>query len=114
MDDLQEREELLRRDIMLVAIAALSLVNGMHFSPWFDPVAILLKPFIAGTFLASPLPFLYLTSIFVSVCTLILAGVPAAIYERVRGMETSTSVSLGIWLATTALLAAPALLSAAS
>ena len=55
-----DREQLLKQDVMLVATAGLSLVNGMHFSPWFDPVAILLKPFVAGTFLASPLAFLYL------------------------------------------------------
>jgi hypothetical protein len=114
MSELQDREEFLRRDVLLVATAALSLVNGMHFSPWFDLVAILLKPFVSGTFLATPLAFLYLTSIFISACTLIIAGVPAAIYERVRGQETSTSTSLGIWLAATALLAAPALMSAAS
>lgn len=114
MNELQDREELLRRDVILVATAALSLVNGMHFSPWFDLVAILLRPFVAGTFLASPLAFLYLTSIFISACTLLIAGVPAAIYERLKGLEMSTSVSLGVWLAATVLLTAPALLSAAS
>ena len=113
MDELQEREELLRRDVMLVATAALSLVNGMHFSPWFEPVAILLRPFIAGTILSSPLVFLYLTSIFISACTLILAGVPAAIFERVRGLKASNSVSLGIWLAVTLLLTAPTFIYAA-
>lgn len=113
MNDLQDREELLRKDVLLVATAALSLVNGMHFSPWFDLVAILLKPFVAGTFLASPLVFLYLTSIFISACTLIIAGVPAAIYERIRDEKTSSSISLGIWLAATALLTAPSFISAA-
>lgn len=113
MDDLQNREELMRRDMILVGTAALSLVNGMHFSPVFDLVAILLRPFVAGTFLASPLVFLYLASIFVSACTLIIAGVPAAIYERVRGLEASTSTSLAIWLGATAVLTAPALISAA-
>lgn len=112
MNELQDREDLLRRDVLLVATAALSLVNGMHFSPWFDPVSILMRPFVAGTFLASPLVFLYLTSIFISACTLLIAGVPAALYERFRGHRESTSWSLGIWLATTVLLTAPALLSA--
>ena len=31
-----DRERLLKQDVMLVATAGLSLVNGMHFSPWFD------------------------------------------------------------------------------
>ena len=47
--DQDDRERLLKQDVLLVATAGLSLVNGMHFSPWFDPVSILLKPFLAGT-----------------------------------------------------------------
>ena len=109
-----DREQLLKRDVMLVATAGLSLVNGMHFSPWFDPVAILMKPFVAGTFLASPLVFLYLTSIFISLMTLLLAGVPAALYERFKGERESTPTSLFIWFAATLLLSVHALMAAAS
>ncbi len=113
MHDMQQREETMKRDVTLVATAGLSLVNGMHFSPWFDPVAILLKPFIAGTFLGTPLVFLYLTSIFISVMTLLIAGVPAALYEWFRGLKESNPTSLYIWLGCTALLSGHALLSAA-
>ena len=108
-----DREQLLKRDVMLVATAGLSLVNGMHFSPWFDPVAILLKPFVAGTFLASPLVFLYLTSVFISLMTLLLAGVPAALYERFKGERESTPVALFIWFAGTLLLSMHGLMAAA-
>jgi hypothetical protein len=108
-----EREQVLKRDVLLVATAGLSLVNGMHFSPWFDPVAILLKPFVAGTFLASPLVFLYLTSIFISAMTLLLAGVPAALYERFKGERESTPMSLFIWFAGTLLLSIHGLMAAA-
>lgn len=111
--DMDNREEQMKRDVTLVATAGLSLVNGMHFSPWFDPVAILLKPFLAGTFLGTPIVFLYLTSIFISVMTLLIAGVPAAIYERVKGLKESNSTSLFIWLGATALLSARAMLAAA-
>lgn len=110
----QERENLLQRDVILVATAGLSLLNGMHFSPWFDPVAILLRPFLAGTFLGTPLVFLYLTSIFISVMTLMIGGVPAALFERVRHYRESTPTSLYIWLAATLLLCTPTLMSAAS
>jgi hypothetical protein len=45
----------------------------------------------------------------VSTATLILGGIPAAIYERVQGIkEDSSEVSLWIWLAGTAILALPA------
>lgn len=109
---MHDREQVMKRDVLLVATAGASLVNGMHFSPWFDPVSILLRPFIAGVpFLSTPLVFLYLTSIFISLMTLLIAGVPAALYERFKGETQSTPVSLGIWLAGTVLLSGHALLS---
>lgn len=108
-----ERQTMMQRDVLLVATAALSLVNGMHFSPWFDPIAILLRPFIAGTFLGTPLVFLYLTSIFISVMTLLIAGVPAALYERMRGETETTPASLYIWFGATLLLSLNALAAAA-
>ncbi len=107
------REDLLKRDMLLVGTAAVSLLNGMHFSPYFDPVFILLRPFIAGTFLSTPLVLFYITSIFISLMTLLIAGVPAALYERFRGLRESNSASLGIWLGGTLLLALPSLMSMA-
>jgi len=109
--DLADREQHMQRDVLLVATAGASLLNGMHFSPFFDPVAILLRPFMAGTILATPLVTLYVTSIFISLMTLLLAGVPAAIYERIKGATTSTPVSLGIWLACTVLLTLPSFMA---
>lgn len=105
--DLADREQQMQRDVLLVAAAGASLLNGMHFSPFFDPVAILLRPFLAGTILATPLVTLYVTSIFISLMTLLIAGVPAAIYERIKSSTTSTPASLGIWLACTVLLTLP-------
>lgn len=108
--DLEGREEMMKRDVLLVATAGASLLNGMHFSPFFDPVAILLRPFIAGTFLGTPLLSLYLTSIFISVMTLLIAGIPVAIYERTKALTQSNATSLGIWLAVTLLLTVPSLI----
>jgi hypothetical protein len=105
-----ERQDLLQRDVLLVVTAMLSLLNGMHISPFFDPAFILMRPFAAGFFVTSPLVLLYLTSIFVSLATLLLGGVPAALYERMRGQERSSPVSLGIWAGGVALLASPTLL----
>jgi len=112
MDELHNRERTMQSDVLLVAAAAASLVNGMHFSPLFDPVFFLLRPFVVPL-LSSPLVLFYLTSIFISVMTLLIAGVPAAIYERVRGHAESTPVSIGIWFAATLLLALPGILGAA-
>lgn len=114
MAQVENREGLLKRDVLLIATGAASLLNGMHFSPYFDPVFILLRPFIAGTLLSTPLVLFYLTSIFISLMTLLIAGVPAALYERFRGLRESTTASLGIWLASTLVLALPSLLSMAA
>ena len=111
--EMEEREQVMKRDVLLVAIAGLSLLNGMHFSPYFDPVAILLRPFIAGTLLSTPLVSLYLTSMFISLMSLLIAGIPAAIYERMRGHTQSTATSLGIWLAALLMITIPALLAGA-
>src|SRR5690606_35488261 len=113
MAQLENREDLLKRDVLLIAVAGISLLNGMHFSPYFDPVFILLKSYIAGTLLTTPLVLFYLTSIFISLMTLLIAGIPAALYERLRGLKESIATSIGIWLAGTLLLALPSLLSMA-
>jgi hypothetical protein len=107
-DELYERQQTMQRDVLLVATAAASLLNGQGFSPIFDPVFFLLRPFVVGTFLATPLVFFYLTSLFISIMTLLIGGIPAAIYERIRGHADSTPVSVGIWFLTTVLLAIPA------
>lgn len=114
MNEMDKRQDMMQRDVTMVAIAALSLVNGMHFSPWFDPIAILLRPFLAGTFLGTPLVSLYVTSFFISAMTLMIAGVPAALYERFKGDGETTPTSLYIWLVATILFTAHALLAAAS
>ncbi len=107
-DEMHDRQQTMQRDVLLVATAAASLLNGQGFSPVFDPVFFLLRPFVVGTFFSTPLVFFYLTSLFISVMTLLIAGIPAAIYERVRGHGESTPVSMGIWFVCTALLSFPA------
>lgn len=110
-DDLQERQETMQRDVLLVATAAVSLLNGLHFSPLFDPIFFLLRPFVAS-FLSSSLVLFYLTSILISLMTLLIAGIPAALYERIRGHAQSTPVSIGIWFVATILLAIPGIMGA--
>jgi hypothetical protein len=105
-----DRQNLMQRDVLLMAIAGLSLVNGMHFSPYFDPAFLLLRPFAAGFLVSSPLVLLYLTSLFVSLLTLAVGGVPAALVERARAHATSTPGTLALWLAGVAIIALPTML----
>lgn len=111
--DHHERETLLRRDGLLIGIAALSLLNGMHFSPFFDYAAVYLGGFLTGLFISSPLLLFYFTSLLLSAATLLLAGIPAALFERFTGRKDSDGTSLGIWLGATAVLAAPSILGLA-
>jgi hypothetical protein len=101
MADMNERQDIMQRDVLLVATAGASLLNGMPFSPVLLPFVVLLKPFIAGTFLESGLALTYLASFLASATTLVVAGVPAALYERATGQTESNAASLLIWLAAT-------------
>ncbi|MDP3408600.1 hypothetical protein [Bosea sp. (in: a-proteobacteria)] len=105
-----DREDILRRDGIVIGIAGMSLLNGMHFSAYFDPVFILMKQFAPGFFISSPLLIFYFTSLFISALTLAIGGIPAAIYERGKGLETSNATSMWIWLGGIMLLTIPTLL----
>jgi hypothetical protein len=104
-----EREDMLRKDGVFIGIAGLALLNGMHFSPYFDPIFFLLRPFAPGFFITSPLLMFYFASLFISTMTLVLGGVPAAIYERRKGLKESDRQSLWIWLGGILFLTLPTL-----
>lgn len=91
----------------LFAIVAIAIVNGI-FSPVVLPVAILVAPFLPSFFTSSAGVLFFVTSLLVSTGTIMLAGLPAALYERIRGEATTTEPALWIWLAATALLSLPA------
>jgi hypothetical protein len=103
-DDMDMRERLMQSDVLLVAIAAASLLQGLPGAPLLFPVVTLLKLFLSGTFLGSPLVVTYLGSMLASAITLVIAGVPAALYERAKGLSESSTLSLGIWLIATLVL----------
>ena len=97
------------RQFYYVAIAFFGMINGL-----FNQVALLVT-ILHMQVLAPALLFgstgltLMFSSLMVSTATIILGGIPAAIYERVAGTgEASSGVSLWIWLAGTGLLTLPA------
>lgn len=103
-----KRLHTMQMDVMLVAAAGLSLVNGLPSSPVLLPFLVLLKALLSGSILANPLVLTYLASLLTSATTLLIAGVPAALYERAKGQKESDPVSIGIWLsATLALVGLP-------
>jgi hypothetical protein len=97
------------RQYYYIAIAFFGMINGL-----FNQVALLFT-ILHMQILAPALLFgstgltLLFSSLMVSTATIILGGIPAAIYERVTGArDESSEASLWIWLAGTALLTLPA------
>jgi hypothetical protein len=92
-----------------IAILAFGMVSGM-FSPILVPnvagAMLLLAP---GLLIASPHVLIFLVYLIGATLTIMVAGVPAALYERVAGGRESTPISLWIWLAGTAIFSLPAI-----
>ncbi|KAA5602857.1 hypothetical protein [Blastochloris sulfoviridis] len=97
------------RNAYFVAIAFFGTINGLFNTGVLSFVffhVLLLSPAIL--FGSGPLTFMF-ASLITATATIIAAGIPAAIYERVRGQADSDEVSLLIWMAGTALLTLPAM-----
>ena len=96
------------RQSLLVVILVVAVVNGI-FSPAIGialPLAVVWLP----DFLPhEPSWAFYFSSLLVSSATLLLSGVPAALYERVVDRNGASLVSMYIWLACAVLLSLPAL-----
>ena len=97
------------RNLYYVAIAFFGMINGL-FNQAIVPFAYLFAKVLAPALLfGSESLTLIFASLMASTATIIVGGVPAAIYERYVGAkDDSTEVSLWIWLASTALLTLPA------
>ena len=96
------------RNFLLFAIVGISILNGL-FSPFLAvalPVAAVLLPEV---FPRSVGWVLFFSSILVASGTLLFAGVPAALYERLAKPKLDSNVAMYIWLAGTVVLALPAL-----
>lgn len=98
------------RNLFFVGIAFFGMVNGLFNQSWVL-FALLHAQLFAPALLFGSVPLtLIFASLMVSTGTIILAGIPAAIYERIRNIrDDSDTISLWIWLAGTALLALPAM-----
>lgn len=86
------------------------MVNGLFNQLWLLFALIHMQILAPALLFGSTALTLMFSSLMVSTATIILAGIPAAIYERVVGAKEDSSVaSLWIWLAGTALLTLPAI-----
>ena len=100
----------MERQWYYIGIAFFGMINGM-----FNQIALLFAlihvQILAPALLFDSVPLtLLMSSLMVSTGTIIVAGIPAAIYERIIGAgDDSTATSLWIWLAGTGLLTLPAM-----
>ena len=96
------------RNFYFIGIAFFGMINGI-----FNQIALIFALLYVQP-LAGPLLFgsvsltLMFASLMVSTATIIVGGIPAAIYERLTGASDSSDASLWIWLAGTAIAALPA------
>ena len=96
------------RQLLFFAVVGVSALNGL-FSPFLAvavPIATVLMPEI---FPRSVGWVLFFSSILVASATLLFAGVPAALTERLLTRGRDSDVPMFVWLAGVILLALPAL-----
>ena len=98
------------RNLYYIAIAFFGMIKGLFNQVWLL-FALIQMQILAPALLFGSVPLtLMFASLMVSTATIILGGIPAAIYEHVVGAkEDSTDASLWIWLAATGLLTLPAM-----
>jgi len=98
------------RTLYYIGIAFFGMVNGLFNQTWLLFALIHVQILSPALLFGSVGLTLMFSSLMVSTATIILGGIPAAIYERVVGAkDDSTEVSLWIWLAGTGLLTLPAM-----
>lgn len=100
----------MERQWYYVGIAFFGMINGL-FNQFALLFTLIHVQILAPALLFGSVPLtLFMSSLMVSTATIIIAGIPAAIYERMtKSGDDSTAVSLWIWLAGTAILTLPAM-----
>jgi hypothetical protein len=97
------------RTLYYVGIALFGVVNGLFNQLWVLFALLHVQILSPALLFGSVGLTLMFSSLMVSTATIIIGGIPAALYERFVGTgQDSTDVSLWIWLAGTGLLTLPA------
>ena len=95
------------RQTLLLLVVGVCIVNGM-FSP-----LVVVSWRIAAVLMPELFPrtqewVLFWGSVLLASATLLFSGVPAALYERLAGRDSSGTGSMWIWLAGAVVLSLPA------
>jgi hypothetical protein len=98
------------RTLYYVAIAFFGMINGLFNQVWLLFALLHVQVLSPALLFGSVGLTLMFASLMVSTATIIIGGIPAALYERFVGaQEDSTDTSLWIWLAGTGVLTLPAI-----
>ncbi len=100
----------MERNFYYIGIAFFGMINGLFNQDALIFTLVHMQILAPALLFGSVSLTLMFSSLMVSTATIILGGIPAAIYEHVAGAkDNSTEVSLWIWLAGTAILTLPAM-----
>ncbi|MGA7387977.1 MAG: hypothetical protein WBW99_08615 [Pseudolabrys sp.] len=98
------------RNFYFIGIAFFGMINGLFNQDALVFTLVHMQILAPALLFGSVSLTLMFSSLMVSTGTIILGGIPAAIYERVVGAkDDSTEASLWVWLAGTAILTLPAM-----
>ena len=98
----------------MAAIMAVAILNGI-FSPFFVVTSqVMLTTILPPLIFAGPSFVAFFGSLVAATATIMLAGVPAALFERLTGRQETDSAAYAVWLVTVIVISFPALTRAAS
>ncbi|MGQ0677131.1 MAG: hypothetical protein ACT4N4_13735 [Rhodospirillales bacterium] len=95
------------RGALLPVVVGICMANGI-FSPYLAVALQIVPVLMPEAFPKTAEWALFFSSIFVATGTLLLAGVPAALYERFAQPAEESAASTWIWLIGATLLSLPA------
>ena len=99
----------MNRNFYFIGIAFFGMVNGLFNQTWLLFALLHVQILAPALLFGSVSLTLMFSSLMVSTATIIIGGIPAALYERFVGAtDDSTEASLWIWLAGTGILTIPA------
>ena len=100
----------MERNFYYIGIAFFGMINGLFNQDALIFTLVHMQILAPALLFGSVSLTLMFSSLMVSTATIILGGIPAAIYEHVAGAkDDSTEVSLWIWLAGAGILTLPAM-----
>lgn len=96
------------RKTLLPLVVGICMANGI-FSPYLAVALQIVPVLMPEAFPKTAGWALFFSSLFVSTGTLLLSGIPAALYERLTGAGDDSAGPVWVWLMGATLLSLPAL-----